>query len=72
MVIRLPDWSRSGPDLVKVGAEVVGISGDPRVKLGDWYVSHLQLLPGLGFICTEYLIERLLSRFSHPALLSFV
>ena len=72
MVIRLPDRSRSGPDYVKVGADVVGISSDARIELRDWYVCDLQLLPGLCFICFEYLIERLLSKFSHPALLSLV
>ena len=59
MVIGIREWSRRGPNLVQVGNNVVRISGKSCIEFGNWYVSDLQLLPSLCFICLEYLIERL-------------
>jgi hypothetical protein len=62
VVIRFGNRSSRGQHLVQEGEEVVRIRSKSRFKLRDWYVSNFQLLSGLCFICSEYLVERLFLR----------
>ena len=59
MVVCLRERSRSCPDLVQEGSEVLRISGQSFIILGSRDVRHIHLLPGLRFISFEYLVERL-------------
>jgi hypothetical protein len=67
VVVHTQDWLGSGPHFVQVGRDVVRICGNSFLKFSNWYVSDLQLLPSLRFVCLEYLVERLFLTLSHPA-----
>ena len=71
MIVRLQERSGSRPKLVKEGNKVLRIGSQPRIELGNRYVSDFELLPGLRFIRFEYLIERLFLEYQDQALLRY-
>ena len=59
VVVGAWEWSRSGPELVENSREVLRVSGDSCINVGNGNASDFNFLPSLPFICLEYLVEGL-------------
>jgi len=59
VVVGLQERTPRYPKLVKKSDKVLWIDHQSCIELGNRYACNFQLLPGLCFVCFEYLIERL-------------
>ena len=59
VVVGFWERTRRCPELLQQGGEVVGVSGNSRIELGNRDASDLHLFPSFRLVCLEDFVERL-------------